>query len=94
MAKKKTTKSKKQTRKENGHSVSGQRKELVQRVYNFSSKEISRRLPDSNSRLRVGLDFDTVRMKRRVAATLATLDELTMQMPEITEEVTEIFYLA
>ena len=61
MAKKKTTKSKKQTHKENGHSFSSQRKELVQRVYNYSSKEISRRLPDSNPRLRLGWDFFTVR---------------------------------
>ena len=94
MAKKKTTKSKKQAHKENGHSVSARRKELVQQVYHFSSKEISRRLPDSNSRLRLGLDFDTVRMKRRVAATLATLDELTKQVPDITVEVPGIFHLA
>lgn len=92
--KKKNTKANSQTRKENGHSISGQRKELVQRVYNFSSKEISRRLPERSSRLRVGMDFDTIRLKRRVAATLATLDELTKQVPDITEEVPEIFYLA
>ena len=96
MAKKKqkTPKPHNHTHKGNGHSVSDQRKELVQRVYNFSSKEISRRLPDSNSRLRTGMDFDTVRMKRRVAATLATLDELTKQVPDIAEEVPEIFHLA
>lgn len=92
--KKKTTKANNQTRKENSHSVSGQRKELVQRVYNYSSKEISRRLPESGSRLRMGMDFDTVRLKRRVAATLATLEELANQVPDIAEEVPEIFHLA
>ena len=92
--KKKTTKANSQTRKENSHSVSGQRKELVQRVYNYSSKEISRRLPESGSRLRMGMDFDAVRLKRRVAATLATLEELTKQVPDIAEEVPEIFHLA
>lgn len=92
--KKKTTKANSQTRKENSHSVSGQRKELVQRVYNYSSKEISRRLPVSGSRLRMGMDFDSVRLKRRVAATLATLEELANQVPDIAEEVPEIFHLA
>lgn len=92
--KKKTTKANSQTRKENSHSISGQRKELVHRVYNYSSKEISRRLPVSGSRLRMGMDFDTVRLKRRVAATLATLEELTKQVPDIAEEVPEIFHLA
>ena len=92
--KKKTTKANSQTRKENPYSVTGQRKEQVQRVYNFSSKELSRRIPESNARIRVSMDFDSVRLKRRVAATLATLDELPKQVPEIPAEVPEIFYLA
>lgn len=92
--KKKGTKAYRRPRKGDPYSPSGRRKELVQRIYNLSSKEIGRRLPDRDSRLRVAMDFDTVRMKRRVSATLATLDEVTKQMSGIPEEVPGLFHLA
>jgi len=74
--------------------ITGQRKELVQRIYNYSTKEINRRIPKGAVRLRMGMDFDSVRLKRRVAATIATLDELAKRTHGIIEEIPDFFTFA
>ena len=81
-------------RKANGSSVSGHRKELVQRVYHVSTQQISSNFPKDKLCLLDRLDLDNLRIKRRIAATLATLDELTQQVPDIPTEVPDVFYLA
>ena len=92
--KKKTVKSHSQMHKAKSSSVSGHRKELVQQVYHFSLKELLRRFPNDNMCLLNRMDLDNLRIKRRIAATLATLDELTQRVPDIPAEVPDIFYLA
>jgi len=92
--KKKPVKDNSQSRKENRSMITGQRKELVQRIYNYSTKEINRRIPKGAVRLRMGMDFDSVRLKRRVAATIATLDELAKRTHGIIEEIPDFFTFA
>lgn len=93
MAKKKKQKPSNSSVKEYRPSVISQRKEIVQRIYNISAREIRQRIPNQ-SRLKDGMDFDPIRTKRRVSATVASIDELERQIAGICEDVPEIFSVA
>lgn len=88
--KKKQQKSTKASRSGYVRSVDSQRRELVQKIYQFSFDEINRRIP-KNTRLYDGFDFDPIRLKRRISATAASIDELKENVSGICEEVPGIF---
>lgn len=92
MAKKKK-KQQKSSRKEYGQSIQTQRKELVQQCYNFCHKQVNRRLQKS-SRLLDGMDFDPIRLKRRINATIDSMDEVYRKVAGICEDVPDLFSVA
>ena len=88
-----TKKKKKQQRKstkEYEQSSNAKQKEIVQQAYYASQKLANKRL-QKTSKLLDGNDCDPIRLKRRINATLASLDELYSKIADICVDVPDYF---